>query len=380
QYDQPLCSGGEVTFELNGQPKTVHLTRIHLEEDVAKNMHFADASGVDFNRAGTPLMEIVTEPDIHSADEAMAFLQALKQILAYGGISDCNLEQGNIRCDVNCSVRASETSRLGTKTEIKNMNTFKGVHRALSYEIRRQVNDLGKGREIVQETRRWDDEAGQTFSMRSKEDAHDYRYFPEPDLLPVELEQSDVERWQAQLPEKPAARRARMAEEYGIPEYDAGVLAADRAVADFFEATVQSSGNAKASSNWIMTEMLRSLSEADLDIGSINVTPETLGQLIKLVDGKILNMPTAREVFAVMFAEGGDPDAIVKAKGLAQVSDTGAIEAMVDQIIADHAQSVEDYRGGKQAALQFLIGQVMRISKGKANPAMVRDLFLQRLG
>lgn len=380
QYDQPLCSGGEVTFELNGQPKTVHLTRIHLEEDVAKNMHFADASGVDFNRAGTPLMEIVTEPDIHSADEAMAFLQALKQILAYGGISDCNLEQGNIRCDVNCSVRASENSRLGTKTEIKNMNTFKGVHRALSYEIRRQVNDLAKGREIVQETRRWDDEAGQTFSMRSKEDAHDYRYFPEPDLLPVELDQSDVERWQAQLPEKPAARRARMAEEYGIPEYDAGVLAADRAVADFFEATVQSSGNAKASSNWIMTEMLRSLSEADLDIGSIKVTPETLGQLIKLVDGKILNMPTAREVFAVMFAEGGDPDAIVKAKGLAQVSDTGAIEAMVDQIIADHAPSVEDYRGGKQAALQFLIGQVMRISKGKANPAMVRDLFLQRLG
>lgn len=380
QYDEPLCSGGEVRFELDGTEKVVRLTRIHLEEDVAKNLHFADASGVDFNRAGTPLMEIVTEPDIHSADEAMAFLQALKQILAYGGISDCNLEQGNIRCDINASVRANEDAPLGTKTEIKNMNTFKGVHRALSYEIRRQVRELDKGGTIVQETRRWDDEAGQTFSMRSKEDAHDYRYFPEPDLLPVELKQDDVDAWRASLPEKPAERRARMVEQYGIPDYDAGVLAADRAVADYFEETARHSGNPKAASNWIMTDMLRSLSEADLEIGSVKVTAESLGRLIKLVDAKTINMPTAREVFAILFAEGGDPEVIVKDKGLAQVSDTGAIEGMVDQIIAEHPGPVEDYKGGKPAALQFLIGQVMRISKGKANPGMVRELLIGRLG
>ncbi|HMP71978.1 MAG TPA: Asp-tRNA(Asn)/Glu-tRNA(Gln) amidotransferase subunit GatB [Kiritimatiellia bacterium] len=380
QYDQPLCSGGGVEIVVGGEKRVVGLTRIHLEEDVAKNIHFADASGVDFNRAGTPLMEIVTEPELHSADEAFAFLQALKQILQYGGISDCNLEQGNIRCDINCSVRPTVRDPLGTKTEIKNMNTFKGVHRALSYELQRQIREVEKGRLIVQETRRWDDEAGVTLSMRSKEYAHDYRYFPEPDLLPVVLKQEDVDAWRGELPEKPADRRDRMVREYGIPEYDAGVLAADRMVADFFEATAKGCGNAKAASNWVMVEMMKCLSEQGKDIGAVAITPAMLGELIKLVDGKVLNMPGAREVFAVLFEQGGDPQAIVKEKGLAQVSDTSAIEGFVDEVIAGNGSVVADYRAGKQAALQFLIGQVMKLSRGKANPPMVRELLLSKLG
>lgn len=380
QYDQPLCLGGGVDISVGGEKRRIALTRIHLEEDVAKNTHFADTSGVDFNRAGTPLMEIVTEPDMHSADEAFAFLQALKQILQYGAISDCNLEQGNIRCDINCSVRPSVHDPLGTKTEIKNMNTFKGVHRALSYEIQRQVRELEKGRKILQETRRWDDEAGVTLSMRSKEYAHDYRYFPEPDLLPVVLSDADVAGWKAQLPEKPADRRDRMVRDYGIPDYDAGVLAADRLIADFYEATARASGNAKAASNWIMVEMMKCLSEQDKEISQVGITPDQLASLIKLVDNKTLNMPGAREVFAVLFEHGGDPDVIVKEKGLAQVSDTSAIEALVDQVIGEQPSVVADYQGGKQAALQFLIGQVMKLSRGKANPPMVRELLVSRLG
>ncbi len=380
QYDQPLCSGGHVDIVLDGETKRIGITRIHLEEDVAKNIHFGDASGIDFNRGGTPLMEIVTEPDMSNADEAFAFLSALKQILQYGGVSDCNLEQGNIRCDINASVRPSGSDTLGVKTEIKNMNTFKGVHRALKYEIQRQIRDIEKGREIIQETRRWDDETGVTASMRTKEYAHDYRYFPEPDLLPVELTDAQIEAWKEGLPEMPADRRDRMVRDYGIPEYDAGVLAADRAVADFFEATARACGNGKAASNWVMTDMMRCLSERETDIASIRMAPEQLAALIGLVDKKVINMPAAREVFSILFEQGGDPETIVKDKGLVQVSDEGAIEGMVDQVIGEHAKSVEDYKAGKQAALQFLIGQVMRISKGKANPQVVRELFMRKLG
>ncbi len=379
QYDKPLCLGGAVEIELDGRKKSIGITRIHLEEDVAKNMHFEASSGIDFNRAGTPLMEIVTEPDLASPEEAMAFLLALKQILLYGGVSDCNLEQGNLRCDVNCSVRPAGQDRLGTKTEIKNMNTFKGVFHALKYELQRQVAVLSQGGAIQQETRRWDPLAGVTQPMRSKEYAHDYRYFPEPDLMPVALAAAQIEAWRAQLPELPASRRRRMVAEYGIPEYDAGVLAADKAVADFFEDTARRCGNPKAASNWVMTDMLRALAEREMEIGQARITPAALAALIKLVDEQAINMPAAREVFAVLFAQGGEPAAVVREKGLSQVSDTGALDALADQAIAANPRTVADYRAGKKAALQFLVGQVMKLSKGKANPQVVMGILRRKL-
>ena len=380
QYDLPLCVGGAVEIEVGGKKKTVSITRIHLEEDVGKNMHFETASGIDYNRAGTPLMEIVTEPDIHSADEAMAFLLALKQILLYGGVSDCNLEQGNLRCDINCSVRPVGREKLGTKAEIKNMNTFKGVYHALSYEIQRQIREVEKGGVIVQETRRWDDLAGMTSSMRSKEEAHDYRYFPEPDLLPVVLSDDEIATIKASLPELPQARKARLTQEYGLPEYDAGVLVADKAIADYYETVAKLGGNAKAASNWVMTEMLGKLSANGMEIGAAKVTPQALADLIKLVDQKVINQPSAKEVFAELFENGGDPGSIVRAKGLIQVSDSGAIEGFADQAIRDNEKSVKDYQAGKQAALKFLIGQVMKLSKGKANPQMAQDVLVRKLG
>ena len=379
QYDQPLCIGGGVDFELEGKPQHVGITRIHLEEDVAKNSHFPGASGIDFNRAGTPLMEIVTEPDIVSADQALAFLLALKQILLYGGVSECNLEQGNLRCDVNVSVRQPDAKELGTKVEIKNMNTFKGVHRALVYEIQRQIREVGRGGALVQETRRWDDEAGRTESMRTKEDAHDYRYFPDPDLLPVILSDAQLRDWSSALPELPEARRARLVTEYGLPEYDAGVLVADKAVADFFEATAKLSGNAKAASNWTMTEVLRCLKEQDIELGAAKITAQGLADLIKLVDAKTINMPSAREVFGILFAQGGQPQSIVAERGMAQVSDTSALEAFVDKAIAENEKSVAAFRSGKEAALQFLVGQVMKMSRGKANPPVVIELLKRKL-
>jgi aspartyl-tRNA(Asn)/glutamyl-tRNA(Gln) amidotransferase subunit B len=380
QYDQPLCEGGRLEVQLKDRTKVIRITRIHLEEDVAKNTHFADGSGIDFNRAGTPLMEIVTEPDMENEDEAFAFLTALKQMLAYGNISDCNLEQGNIRCDINTSVRPTRESPLGTKVEIKNMNTFRGAHRALAYEIQRQIREVQRGRAIPQETRRWDDDAGSSSSMRTKEYAHDYRYFPEPDLLPVELTQSQVDKWRSTLPEMPVARRERMIKEYGIPEYDAGVLAAYRQVADFFEETARLSGKGKAASNWMMTEMLRLLSATGGEIGQVRITPAALAELIKLVDTKTINQPAAKEVFAMLFEQGGDPATIVKEKGLVQVSDTGALQELIDKVLSEHDRSVQDFKAGKEAALQFLIGQVMRVSKGKANPQIAKELLLKTIG
>lgn len=379
QYDFPLCLGGRLAIDTETGPRSIRLVRIHLEEDVAKNTHHGNRSTIDFNRAGTPLMEIVTEPDLSSADEAMAFLQALKEILAYGEISDCNLEEGNIRCDVNCSVRPASREDLGIKTEIKNMNTFRGVHRALTYEIRRQVAECVRGHAIVQETRRWDDEAGITLSMRSKEYAHDYRYFPEPDLVPVRLRDADVESLREQMPELPKVRRERFVRHYGLPEYDAGVLVADKAVADYFEAAAASSENYKAVSNWVMTEMLRALSERDTPISETRVRPESLARLIELVDRREINSTAAKQVFQILFDEGGWPDDIVKEKALAQVSDAGAIEAYVDQVIREQPKSVESFRAGKDAALQHLVGQVMRLSKGKANPQVVIGLLRNKL-
>jgi len=380
QYDKPLCEGGSLVIEVDGEEKMIGITRIHLEEDVGKSTHLARSSGVDFNRAGHPLMEIVSEPDMTSPAEAYAFLQALKQILLYIGVSDCNLEEGNMRCDVNVSMRPVGQAAFGTKAELKNLNTFKGVQAALHYEVERQTELLSKGGRVVQETRRWDTDQGITTSMRTKEDAHDYRYFPEPDLMPVVLDRDAVEAIRAALPEMPRDRRRRFAQQYGLPVYDAGVLSADRAVADFFEAAAGASANPKAVSNWIMTEVLRVLTERGTTLAALPLTATALAALVDLVDVGTINMTGAKTVLQVLVDSGGDPATIVRDRGLAQVSDTGVIETLVDKAIAANPQSVADYRNGKKAALQFLVGQVMRESRGKANPPMVAQMLAGKLG
>lgn len=379
QYDKPLCLGGSVTFPIDGAERTVALTRIHLEEDVAKNTHHARCSGVDFNRAGLPLMEIVTEPELRSPEEAFAFLQTLRRILVHTGVSDCNLEEGNLRCDVNISVRPEDSEVLGTKIEIKNMNTFRGILAALRHEIPRQTGVLERGGKLVQETRRWDPEALETASMRSKEDAHDYRYFPEPDLLPIVLEPAQIEAWRALLPELPSRKRERFVSQYGLPPYDAGVLAAQLPVADFFEAAAALCDNAKAVSNWIMTDLLRLLGQGERELSETALRPEALAELIRLVDARTINMPTAKELFAELFERGGSPAALVRERGLAQVSDTGAITALVAEVVAAHPSVVADYVGGKAAALQFLVGQVMKRSRGKADPKLTSELLRQQI-
>jgi aspartyl-tRNA(Asn)/glutamyl-tRNA(Gln) amidotransferase subunit B len=380
QYDKPLCLDGGVEIDAGGRFKTVRLTRIHLEEDVGKCIHHGRRSGVDCNRAGVPLMEIVSEPDMETPEEALAFLVALKQMLLYLGVSDCNLEEGNLRCDVNSSVRPEGQVELGTKVEIKNLNTFKGVHQSLHFERNRQLEAIRTGEKIVQETRRWDSELGATYTMRSKEQAHDYRYFPEPDLMPVALPAERVEAWRAALPELPRQKRQRFVSQYGLPEYDAGVLAAQKAVADYFEEAARGSDTPKMISNWVMTEMLRLLSEREMEIGQVKVTPAALRDLAALASRGAINSNTAKEVFAILFEQGGDPAAVVAERGWGQVSDADSIGALADQVIAENPKSVEDYRGGKAAALKFLIGQVMRLSRGKANPQMATEKLVQRLG
>ena len=380
QQASPLCLGGAVTIEVAGQKKTIRVNHIHQEEDAAKITHLENSSEIDYNRASTPLMELVTEPDMSSPDEAIAFVTALKEMLIYAGISDCNLEMGHVRCDVNSSVRPVGTETLGVKCEIKNMNTFKGIHRALEYELERQVETLRAGGKLVQETRRWDDVAGITLSMRSKEYAHDYRYFPEPDLPPVVLDAATVETWHAELPELPAAKRARFVAAYGLPEYDAGVLTADPAIAEYFERVAKKSGNFKAASNWVMVELLRALGEKGQVIADAKVTPDALAALIALADAKTIHSSAAKEVFQVLFDRGGDPAAIVKEKGLAQVSDTGAIDGFAEQAIGANEKVAAEFRGGKEAALMFLVGQVMKLSRGKANPQLAAEALRRKLG
>ena len=380
QYDKPLCIGGTVQITVGNTIKNVRITRIHLEEDVAKNMHFANSSGIDFNRAGVPLMEIVTEPEMESPDEALKFLLSLKRIMEYAGVSDCNLEEGNVRCDVNCSVRPEGSTTLGTKTELKNLNTFKGVFHALEYEIQRQLDVVSSGGRVVQETRRWDADTGITESMRSKEDAHDYRYFPEPDLAPVVLSPALVEEWKSLLPELPQQRVDRFVSRYGLPAYDAGVLAADKGVSDFFEQAASCSSNYKALSNWIMTEVLRHLGETGGTIVDVRAAPGALAELVDMIDKKAINNTAAKEVLNLMFAHGGRAADIVKERGLSQVSDAGEIGTLVDKAIAEQPRSVADYRSGKAAAFQFLVGQVMKFSKGKANAGIVQAMLREKLG
>jgi aspartyl-tRNA(Asn)/glutamyl-tRNA(Gln) amidotransferase subunit B len=379
QQYAPLCIGGALEIEVAGARKTIRVNHIHQEEDAAKITHLPSSSEIDYSRASTPLMELVTEPDMSSPDEALAFLTALKEILLCAGISDCDLEKGHIRADVNSSVRPEGTDRLGVKCEIKNMNTFRGIHRALTYEIQRQISVLSSGGTLRQETRRWDDDAGVTLPMRSKEYAHDYRYFPEPDLPPILLDDATIDAWRAEIPELPAARRARFVRDYALSDYDASVLVASRPLADFFEETARASSLPKAAANWVMGELLHALDEKSVPLSEARITPSALAALLKLLDKKTINQPAAKQVFAELFENGGDPAAIVEKRGLAQVSDASAIETFARQAIDANPKVAADYRAGKQPALMYLVGQVMKASRGKANPALAAETLKKLL-
>jgi aspartyl-tRNA(Asn)/glutamyl-tRNA(Gln) amidotransferase subunit B len=389
QYDQPLCLGGGVPLHETAYPKdaqktiatpgkTIRLTRIHLEEDVAKSFHLESSSGIDFNRAGTPLMEIVSEADIASPEEAFAYLTALRQILVYGDISDADMEKGQMRCDVNVSVRPLGQKEYGTKIELKNLNSISGVRRALAFEIERQIAFVKAGGKLDQETRRWDDDRGETTLMRIKESAHDYRYFPDPDLLPVRTAKL-VEEAKAGMPELPQAKRERFVADFGISEYDAAVLADDAALADFFEKASKDSPKPKSVANWIINDLLSALSAASLDLSACPIQPASIGELTVLIEGGTISGRQGKEVFAEMMVSGKAPAVIVEEKGLKQVSDTGAIEAFCDEVINGNPASVADFKSGKEAALNFLKGQVMKLSKGKANPAVAGEILAKKL-
>ncbi len=386
QYDMPFCERGKVRigggkgFSGNDLPeKWIGVTRIHLEEDPARLNHYASGSGIDFNRAGVPLMETVSDPDMRSADEAYAYLTSIKEIMQYGEISDCDMEKGQMRCDVNISLRPVGTEPFGTRIELKNLNSFRAVHRAIEYERWRQAVELDAGRPLKQETRGWDDEAGESYFMRSKEQAHDYRYFPDPDLLKIEFTKAEIEAIRSQLPELPEAKRLRLAAEYGLTPYDAEVLTQDRALANYFEAAARTAKAPKLVANWIISELLRVLGESKTELAASPVTPEGLAELVNLIDAGTINGKIAKEVFAEMFASGKNAKAIVEERGLVQVSDEGAIAEFVDQAIAANPAQVEQFRAGNDKILQFLVGQVMKLSRGKANPQMVQDLLRRKL-
>lgn len=398
QYDKPSTANGFVEFELNGELKKVRITRAHLEEDVGKSTHFERHSGVDFNRAGVPLLEIVSEPDLTSADMAHAYLNALTEILHQGGVSDCDMEKGMVRCDVNVSVRPVGSKALGAKIEIKNMNSFSGVRRALEYEIPRQIEAVSRGEKLIQSTRRWDDVAGITEQMRTKEDAHDYRYFPDPDLMPTAPTDEWLTEIKARVIELPLARKQRFMREFGLPAGDAEVFKSNPALGSYFEGIAKQAKNPKAVANWVINNLQAKLAErnkietqeqtaagvetADLELSTLadlKFPPSALLELVNLVEAKTISSAAAQTVFAEMFATGKSPAVIVQEKGLAQVSDTGAIEKFCDEAIAANPNPVADYKAGKVAALNSLKGQVMKLSKGKANPAVVGEILERKL-
>ncbi len=384
-YEEPLAVRGAIEIETPDGTRRIRLTRIHMEEDAGKSVHDAhDAhSLVDLNRAGVPLMEIVSEPDIASAADAAAYLRALHTILQYLAVCDGNMEEGSMRCDANVSIRRRGATELGTRTEIKNMNSFRSVERAIDTEVRRQIEVMESGGRIVQETRLWDADRAQTFPMRSKEAAHDYRYFPEPDLLPLVADPAWIESVRASLPELPVARRNRFVRDHGIPVYDAEVLTARRDVADYFEAAVAAHSNPKALSNWIMGDILRLVRERKLDdsfvITDWPVAPGALARLVALIDDDTISGKIAKAVFEEMVASGGEPAAIVEKKGLKQVTDTGAIETAIDAVLAASPDKVAEYRSGKDKLFGFFVGQVMKATEGKANPQAVNDLLRAKL-
>jgi aspartyl-tRNA(Asn)/glutamyl-tRNA(Gln) amidotransferase subunit B len=379
QYDKPSTVGGFVDFECNGGIARVQITRAHLEEDVGKNFHFERHSGVDFNRAGVPLLEIVSEPEIAGPQMAYEYLNALVEILRYGGVSDCDMEKGEVRCDVNVSIRPQGTNELGKKIEIKNMNSFSAVRRALEHEIPRQMEVLQKGGQLTQETRRWDEAGGLTETMRSKEMAHDYRYFPEPDLMPFAPVPAWLEEVARRVVELPLAKKQRLMRQYQLPASDAQTFVWDRPLGDYFEKIAPRAKNPKAAANWIINNLRAQTAATGASLADLKFKPEYILDLVDLVESRQISSSIAQQVFAEMFAGGEAPGVIVKKKGWAQVSDAGAIEALCDQAIVEHPGPVADYKAGKAAALNFLKGQVMKLSRGKANPNLAGEILERKL-
>ncbi|MBI1870338.1 MAG: Asp-tRNA(Asn)/Glu-tRNA(Gln) amidotransferase subunit GatB [Chlamydiae bacterium] len=379
QYDKPICVGGEVPVDIDGIKKSIRLTRIHLEEDAGKLVHFTRDSGVDYNRGGVPLVEIVSEPDLRSPKEAYEYLRSLKSILEYLDVSDCNMEEGSLRCDANVSLRPVGTEAFGTKAEIKNLNSFRNVEKAIIYEIERQKKILEDGGRIIQETRLWDQDQSLTRSMRSKEEAHDYRYFPEPDLVAISIPLEKIEFLKKNLPELPHIRCDRFMKEYGLSQYDAEVLTAEKNLADFFEKGAHCSKNAKALGNWIMGDLMRELKLKNLNISQSPVSVDALIELVELIEVGKISGKMAKDVFMNMFGEGQSPKDIVQSKGLSQLSDASELESVVKKVIQENPKSVEDYRSGKKNAITYLVGQVMKVTKGRANPKLVNELLEKEL-
>jgi aspartyl-tRNA(Asn)/glutamyl-tRNA(Gln) amidotransferase subunit B len=384
QYERPLATGGALEYEMGETTRRVGIIRVHLEEDAGKSLHegFVDSETrtyLDFNRSGVPLIEIVTQPDLRSAAEAGAFFSRLRAVLVAIGVNDGNMEEGSLRCDANVSLRPVGTSVFGTKVEVKNLNSFRYVQRALEYEIERQTELLGGGGRVEQETRLWDTAAGRTFSMRSKEEAHDYRYFPEPDLIPLTLDAGWIATVRETLPELPEARRRRLVTQYGLPDYDAALLTQSAALADYFEATAAAAGNAKAASNWIMGELTRKMNALGIGIEDVRMPPDALAGLIRLVDSGTITGPIAKRVFEKMYDSGTPAGTIVAAEGLARIDDEAAVEAAVREAIAKNADAVAQYRAGKAQTFGFLVGQVMKATRGKANPELVNALMKRLL-
>jgi len=381
QYDLPLCKNGYVEIETSdGVKKKIGLTRIHIEEDAGKLMHEnVDGSLVDYNRTGVPLIEIVSEPDMRTPEEAYLYLTKLKSVLEYSEVSDCKMQEGSLRVDTNVSVRPVGSKEFGTKIELKNLNSFKAVQKALEYEIKRQIRLIEDGEMIVQETRRWNEQKGITESMRSKEEAHDYRYFPDPDLVPIIVSDEWKEEIRKSLPEMPEHKKERFITQYGIPEYDASVITSSKPLADFFEKCVLEYSSAKTVSNWIMGEMMRLLKETGKEVEEVLIKPHQMASLLNLIDNGTITGSIAKTVFEEMFATGKNPEEIVEEKGLKQLSNEDEIREIALKVIEDNPKSVEDYKNGKDKAIGFLVGQIMKATKGKANPQLANKILLEEL-
>ena len=385
QFDLPIAEHGYVDIDVEGEKKRIRLTRIHMEEDAGKLVHSGNTikdsstSNVDYNRTGVPLLEIVSEPDLSSAEEARAYMEKVKSILEYIDVSNCRMEQGNLRADINVSLRPVGTKELGTRAEMKNINSFKAVVDVIDYEIERQTEILEDGGHIVQETRTWDPDRGITLSMRSKEEAHDYRYMPEPDLPPIVTTEEEIEAYRKGLPELPDARRARLEREYGLSDYDAGIITSSRQMAEYFDAVIADGADAKLAANWIMGDLSKNLNAENKTIEESPVDAKRLGEMIALISKGTISSKIAKKVFAEMWTSPDAPAKIVKDKGLVQITDTKAIEAIVDKVLAVNQKAVDDYKGGNAKAIGALVGQVMKQSKGKANPKMVNELLKAKL-
>lgn len=381
QFDQPIGLNGYIDIEVDGKTKRIGITRLHLEEDAGKLTHIDGgfASLVDFNRVGTPLIEIVSEPEISSPEEAKAYLEKMRAIMQYCDVSDVKMEEGSMRCDANISLRPAGQKEFGIRAELKNMNSFRGVLRGLEYEQYRQAEILDDGGQVVQETRRWDEAQGKTFSMRGKEEAHDYRYFPDPDLVTLHIDQAWKDRIRASIPELPDARKARYTEEFGLPSYDASVITSSKEIADLFENSLKYTEDAKSVANWIMGDLLGHLNSTGQQLAEVKLTGQGLGEMIGLIEKGTISSKIAKTVFKEMLTSGKLPAQVVEEQGLVQISDEGAILAIVNEVIADNPASVEDYKAGKEKAIGFLVGQVMKRSKGKANPGLANKLLVEAL-